>query len=424
MRIRGLGASGDGVATLPDGRAIFVPRTAPGDSARVAVEVNRPRWARGRLLEVVEPSADRRTPPCARYDECGGCQLQHLSYDAQLEAKATRVRDALTRIGGLEVALDGILPSPHEFGYRSRVRFHLARDGAGAVSAGFHKQAQPGSIADISSECLVIDEPLKRAWSALRAAWGVEAHLLPRGPSLELLLRSLKGGVALTVIGGSSWKDGEALLEAVPEISGLWWTPQGSTEVRWVAGAKTLTEEWNSEELSLGASGFLQANREGATTLWNQLCREVGSPGGKTIVDAYSGVGVYGRLLARHGAVVTGIELDPYAAESSLEGAPDGFQVKVGRVEKILPSVLPVDCVITNPPRQGMHEDAVKALCARPPEQLIYVSCDPATLARDLSRMSDVFRVTRLQSVDLFPQTAHVETLVTAVRIPQKDAGS
>ncbi len=414
VRIRGLGAGGDGVATLPDGRAIFVPRTAVGDTATITIERHRRRWARGQLLAVVEPSPDRREAPCVRYAECGGCQLQHLTYAAQLEAKAVRIQDALSRIGGLEATLDHVHPSPLEFGYRSRIRCHLTRGRQGHVRAGFHRLSQPGSIVDIDDECRVMDDALRNAWTALRRGWGIEAHMLPRGPSLELLLQSVTGGISLTVVGGTRWRDADALLLAVPEIDALWWKRQGSGEVEWIGGAEKLTEDWNAERLRFGASGFLQANRGAAMMLWDLLAGEVGPPEGKRIVDAYCGAGVYGRVLARHGATVIGIEVDPHAAEVALDGAPSGFDMRRGRVEEVLSELLPADLVIVNPPRQGMHPRAVKALLTNPPERLIYVSCDPATLARDLARMADRFEITRLQAIDLFPQTAHVETVVTA----------
>ncbi len=416
VTIRGLGASGDGVASLPDGRAVFIPRTAVGDTVSVVLEQNRPRWARARVVDVLEPSVDRRSAPCTHYDRCGGCQLQHLSYDAQLAAKSTRITDALARIGGLSAEVEHVLPSPQELAYRSRARFQLVRGREGKVFAGFHRLSRPGTIVEIGDDCLVVDPAIRAAWASLRGAWGEEAHLLPRGPALELLLRSFAGGVGLTVIGGTRWREAEALLEGASGIRSIWWVPERTAEVKHVAGDVSIPDTWNGEHLEMGGSGFLQANREGATALWDLLTREVGPPAGRHFVDAYCGVGVYGRLLARHGATVSGIELDAHAATTARNGAPDGLTVRVGRVEDLLGRLLPADCVIANPPRQGMHAKAVQALCSTPPAQLIYVSCDPATLARDLAKMADTFEITRLQAIDLFPQTAHVETVVTAVR--------
>lgn len=419
VHIRSLGAGGEGVGRLPDGRTVFVPRTAPGDVALIEIERERPRWARARAVEVVTEAEVRRAPPCALYSTCGGCQLQHITYAAQLDAKRARIRDALTRIGGRDfesIDVPPVHPSPRELGYRGRARFHLRRTRGDRVFAGFHQVGRPNALADLESGCPVLEPALETAWRALREGWGAAAERLPRGRTLELVLRNADSGVGLTVLGGSRWADPDALLAAVPPLNGVWWRPEGKDEAHWVAGVETLSDTWNGEALSLSGSGFLQANREGAMTLWTLIAREIGKPRGKRVVDAYCGVGVYGRLLARHGAEVVGVELDPAACAAAAVGAPGGFAVRHGRVEDVLPEVLPADLVITNPPRQGMHADAVSALLQSPPMRLVYVSCDPATLARDLAAMSERFEVIRLQAVDLFPQTAHVETLVTAVR--------
>lgn len=427
VQIRSLGAGGEGVGSLPDGRTVFVPRTAPGDLAVVEIEKSRPRWARARLVRLDQASDVRRAAPCAMYETCGGCQLQHIDYAAQLGAKRTRIIDALTRIGHLSLGADDVPPvhpSPRELGYRGRARFHLRRTRAGRVFAGFHHVARPNALVDLEAGCPVLEPGLDAAWQALREGWGTSARLLPQGRALELVLRSAEGRVGLTVLGGSQWERPEALLDRVHPLAAIWWRPEGSEETQWVAGLEALTDQWNGEALQLGASGFLQANREGATALWSLMAREIGKPRGKRIIDAYCGVGVYGRLLARHGADVVGIEFDRSACGAAELDAPEGFTVRHGRVEDLLSNALPADLVITNPPRQGMHADAIRALLESPPPRLVYVSCDPATLARDLEAMSERFDVIRLQAVDLFPQTAHVETLVTAVRRPDAEGFS
>jgi 23S rRNA (uracil1939-C5)-methyltransferase len=178
-----------------------------------------------------------------------------------------------------------------------------------------------------------------------------------------------------------------------------------------LAGTEQLEETWSDEELALGGAVFLQVNRGAAALLEAHVLACAGDVSGRTVVDAYCGVGVHARRLARLGARVTGIELDPFAAGEAQRAAP-GARVINAPVEAALAATLPVDLVILNPPRAGAAAEALDALLARPPARIIYISCDPATLARDLRRLRRVFRVESISCFDLFPQTSHVETVV------------
>ncbi|MSR36693.1 MAG: class I SAM-dependent RNA methyltransferase [Gemmatimonadetes bacterium] len=182
-----------------------------------------------------------------------------------------------------------------------------------------------------------------------------------------------------------------------------------------MAGDPHAHELWMGEPVRPGARAFLQVNREAAERLHAAVVTAVSQVAGLAVVDAYCGVGVYGRALARAGARVLGIELDPEAAAAARAGAPDGFRVLQVAVEDGLPSALPADLLIVNPPRTGLHEAVPRALAGAPPARIVYVSCDPATLARDLGRLEG-YRISELRAFDLFPQTAHVETLVVLER--------
>jgi len=411
VQVTDLGAGGDGVGRLPDGRAVFVPRTAPGDQVRLSITQERERFVRAELVEVVREGPGRRTPPCPLYASCGGCALMHLDYDAQLSSKQQRVRAALTRIGGVSAEVEPILPSPQEFRYRNRLTYHLRRVGRGRVVAGFHQLDAPGRIVDVP-DCLLANPALQAAWTAVRAAWGAGAQHLPDGPALDLVLRSVDEGTVLTILGGSDSGDASVLMDKVPGLRAVWWKRR-SHGVRLLAGDAHTSEVWNGEEVLVGPSGFLQANRQAADQLWDLLVRELGPIRGRRMLDAYCGAGIMGRLLARHGAEVVGIELDPDACRAARNAAPEGFTLQEGRVEALIQGLLPVDVALLNPPRQGLHSSVVDALVAQPPSRIVYVSCDPATLARDLGRMADVYEIVRLQALDFFPQTPHVEALVT-----------
>jgi 23S rRNA (uracil1939-C5)-methyltransferase len=416
LRIDSIAAGGEGVGRLPDGRAAFVHRTAPGDLAEVALVERRERWARGRLLRVLEPSPDRREAPCPHYARCGGCTLEHLAYDAQLRAKARIVADALKRIGGLAVEPPEVVPSPLEFRYRNRVSFALHRGGGGRVEAGFHALGDPARVVDVDGRCLLPEEPISLAWDALRASWGKGARRLPGGPRLRLTLRATgAGAVSLLVEGGTSEGLPAELLDRVPALASVWHRP-GPAAAGLIAGAPGLPETWEDEEVLLTGAAFLQVNRGAAALLERHVEEAAGEVEGRTVVDAYCGIGLRARRLARRGARVTGIELDSEALSEARRAAPAGAAFVEGRVEALLAEHLPAGLAILNPPRAGIASGAAAALLASPADVLVYVSCDPATLARDLKRLEPGYRLRGLRCFDLFPQTAHVETVAVLHR--------
>lgn len=412
--VAGIAAGGAGVGRLPDGRAVFVQRTAPGDRVRVAVVERKRRWARAELRAVLRPGPGRRAAPCPHYDRCGGCTIEHIDYPVQLRVKAGIVAEALRRIGGLDAPTPDVTPSPHEFRYRNRVSFTLLRLGAGRVIAGFHELERPGRIVDITGACLLPEPPVADAWAALRREWGRDAHRLPSGRRLRLTLRGAAAGeVSLLVDGGHAPGRPDELLQRVPALAAVWHRPEGARDWTLLAGAAAVAEQWADEDVALSGVAFLQVNRAAAAALEEHVIRLAGAvagPGAR-VVDAYCGVGLHARRLAREGAAVVGIELDPDAVREARRAAPPDTEFLEGRVEDLLPAALPADLVILNPPRRGLHAAVPAALVARPPARLIYVSCDPATLARDLARLQPAFRLRSLRCFDLFPQTTHVETV-------------
>lgn len=416
VRIDSIAAGGEGVGRLADGRVVFVHRTAPGDLARVALVERKERWARGRLIELVEAGPDRRGETCPHYARCGGCTLEHLRYDAQLAAKGRIVADALTRIGGLAVEAPEVVPSPREYRYRNRVSFALRRAEHGRVTAGFHALGEPDEIVDVDGSCLLPEEPIARAWDALRSSWGPDARRLPSGAALRLTLRSNAAGeVSLLVEGGFSRGRPEELLAAVPGLTAVWHRP-GPAGPELIAGAPGLPETWGDETVDLSGAAFLQVNRGAAALLEAHVASIAGEVAGLRVVDAYCGVGMHARRMARAGARVVGIELDPQAVEAAVAAAPPGAEFVEGPVERLLPDHLPADLVVLNPPRAGVAPEVADALTAQPAGRLIYVSCNPATLARDLKRLSAAYRLAGVRCFDLFPQTAHVETVAELCR--------
>jgi 23S rRNA (uracil1939-C5)-methyltransferase len=401
VTVRGIAAGGSGVADLPDGRVVFVPRTAPGDRVSIRIVKSRPRWAEGSLQHIEEASSERQTPHCALYGQCGGCQVQHLPYAQQLLWKGRIVADTLTRIGHLaEVEPPEVVPSLRETEYRNRISFTLRRLRGGHVVAGFHALGRPAHVIDVKDECVLPRPALREAWSALRAGWGQGGRLLPSAGRLRLTLRETSKGVALLVDGGEdSWSATE-LAAAVPQLAAIWHgSDKADSEPRLLEGV-----------FDDGGTAFVQVNAEVATMMRDYVVEVAGT--GARAVDAYCGVGVYGRALAEKGWAVTGIEREQAACEEAARGAPDGFAVLQGTVESLLDEALPADLLIVNPPRTGLEPAVTRIIAGGGAKRIIYVSCDPATLARDIAGLSARYELGSMKCFDLFPQTAHVETVL------------
>jgi 23S rRNA (uracil1939-C5)-methyltransferase len=410
--IASIAAGGSGVGRLPDGRTLFVSRTAPGDEVDVRIVEEKPRWARGQLVNVRIAGPGRREAPCPHHERCGGCTLEHLDYETQCAAKARIVQDALQRIGGIEAPRPDLVPSPLEFRYRNRLSFTLLRQRSGDVVAGFHAHERPGRVVDVDERCLLPEPALADAWRGIRAAWGERAVHLPAGRKLRLTVRVNHAGAAsLLIEGGRGRGRPDELLARVPALRAIWLRPSPADRPRAVAGRGLLEEDWDGDAVTLGGATFLQVNRSAARALEQHVLTLAGNVVGLTVVDAYCGVGLHARRLARRGANVIGIERDHEALTDARRHAAPGSDFRQGTVEHLLPSVLPAHLVILNPPRAGVAAAVCDALLAAPPQRILYVSCDPATLARDIARLATRFSLRSLRCFDLFPQTSHTETV-------------
>ncbi len=452
VEIHDLSGSGAGVGRLDDGRVIFVPRTAPGDRVRALVVHEKRRFVRGRLSARLVDAPGRRTAPCALYDRCGGCQLQHLEYAAQTAWKGRRIAETLRRVGEIDLAgvpgFDGeaveVEGSPEEWFYRNRVRFTLRRVRGGRgpdggrerpvgpdtgpvrpprVLAGFHEVERPNRIVDVGGECRLPEPAIGQAWAALRDRWGVEADRLPAGEELQLTLRTAVDGVVLLIEGGGTRDragraEAERWVEEIEELVAVWHRPGAADRFELLAGDPARTDRWLGEVVPVGSRAFLQVNRGLGERLHRDVLEEVREPDGLRIVDAYCGVGAWGRSLARAGASVIGLELDADAVEAARRDAPPRLTLLRGRVEELLPDLEDPDLLLVNPPRAGVDAAVTDWIRERAVERVIWVSCDPATLARDLARLGPGWEITRIRGYDLFPQTAHVETMVSMRRRP------
>ena len=408
IAIESIAAGGDGVGRA-DGMAVFVPRAAPGDVVDATLDV-KGRFARGRIVSLVEPSSDRVEPPCVHYtrDRCGGCQLQHVEYNAQLRAKATIVRDALQRIGKRSVDAIVVRPSPSPWRYRTKLTLALRwrRDG---WIAGMHPLDDSQAVFALE-ECLITDDRVIAVWrDVLR-----NAELLPRAKRLRGAVRLTDTGASLVLEGGSHWPTVEAFADRVPDLRTIWWEAAGGARRRLLLDRRTEAGSAPGGAVRSPDAAFVQVNPAAATLLHDHVVSLVLTHTPATVVDAYAGAGATAIALADRGIVVTAIELDAEAGRWVAAHLPTGSRAVIGRVEDALPAALPADVVLLNPPRAGVDERVTSALESAPPRAVVYVSCNPATLARDIQRLPG-FRIASLASFDLFPQTAHVETVCELV---------
>ena len=401
VTIESIAAGGDGVGRA-DGRVVFVPRSAPGDVGVVELPATG-RFARAEFLELRVPSPRRVQPSCEHFvmDRCGGCQVQHIAYDAQLEAKARIVRDAMERIGKREVHLPVVHPSASPWRYRRKLTLAMRRRGREWV-AGLHPFDDARRVFPLD-DCPITHQDVLDVWREVLAA---AAHL-PSAKELRGALRlDDEHTASLTIEGGREWPSSEAFFAAVPRVAALWWIPELQSRRRLHARA------------AAGAPGasFAQVNPAVAILLRRRVIATAMAHSPATAVDAYAGLGDTADELAGKGVRVTAIELDRDAVAWSAGRLPAGSRALAGRVEEVLRDALPADIVILNPPRAGVDKRVTEILEAvRPaPMAIIYVSCDPATLARDVARLPH-YRIASLDSFDMFPQTAHVETVCELV---------
>ncbi len=404
VAITAIAAGGDGVGRLRDGRAVFVPRTAPGERVRLraAVKLHK-HFARAELAEVVAAGAARVTPPCPHYgqDRCGGCQLQHLSYDSQLAAKRAIVGDALRRIGKLDLPDPDIVEAVAEWRYRAKISLaaHAGRR-SGQRPIGLHPYDRPGSVFALA-DCLIADFRLMTLWRELKQRLEL---LPPRLTGLTLRLDRDGRRHLIAESAGEPWLDAERLRAALPGGADVvcWWQPADGA-ARVVAGPAT----------GFPATAFEHVNPEMGLLARRWAVEQLGELRGVVTWDLYGGIGDTAIALAERGAQVVSVDVDEKAidwARGRATARPARFIA--GRAEDVLPTLPEPGAVVVNPPPAGLHWNVTLRLTAQPVPRLVYLSCDPATLARDLQRLSVNYRIVAVQAFDLFPQTAHVETVV------------
>lgn len=382
LELTDMAFEGAAIGRDEDGRVIFTSYGIPGEDVIVEIERAKHRFSEARVVEVVTPAQSRVEPPCPYFGVCGGCQWQHIAYERQLELKAHVVREQLRRIGEFEdPPVSATVPSPEPFGYRNNARFSTDDEG----NLGFISRGRDGYKFIRIDQCLIMQ------------------------PRINELLAELQGhGAGLhQVVVRYGTNTGDILVQ--PDLSEL------TADVP--SGQAAYEDELLGHRFRVAPSSFFQTNTKQAEQLVELVRERLELRGDELLVDAYAGVGTFAVLLANGVKKVIAIEEAPSAikdAEHNLVGVTN-VEYHQGKVEQVLGRLdIAPDAIILDPPRSGCHNRTLKAVLNFRPERISYVSCNPATLARDLRRLVDGgYDLLDVTPVDMFPQTYHIESVST-----------
>lgn len=423
LPIQTLSSEGDGIGSW-NGLKVFVEGALPQEEVEVVVSLRKKNYAKASLQRILTPSPSRITPICPLFGSCGGCQIMHLAYEKQLEVKSERVRESLRRIGHLEnIVVPATIASPLPLAYRNKIQLPILFEKGGKKIGLYRKN---------SHEII----PVEKCYIQCEEGERIYQKILPllNLPSLKCLcIKNGIGSLIILVTDGSTphlmQKLAQKIVEADPQIVGVVENinPEGrnaifSPHFRLLLGEPFLYEKILDKKFRLSPPSFFQVNLGQITNLIEYLLKELPQKKYARVVDAFCGVGTYSLFLSAIAHEVIGIEIVEHAIQDAIENAKNNgihnCTFLVGKAEEEMAKLGFTDAgftdlVILNPPRKGCEEVLLMQLVQKPPQTLVYISCDPATLARDLHFLcSNGFVVDKIQPFDMFPQTMHVETVV------------
>lgn len=442
LTISDLSSSGDGVGRW-QGRVVFVPDTVPGDLVRARLVQVKAAFAKGKPLAILQTSERRVRPACIVADKCGGCQWQAVHYTEQLAAKQQQVEDALSRIGDIShPPIDAIFAASSPLGYRNKATYPLGLSQEGRVKAGYYRK---GSHRLVNlNQCPVQDERLNPYLAGIkqdiqRRGWSIYDEKTHRGHLRHLALRIGRrtGEVLLTLVAtveqlvelenqAAAWmREYDSLVGVCLNYNPHRGNAIFGEDTLVVSGRSYLREQFAGLEFQIHPTTFFQVNTEQAERMVDVVLQELQLQGTETIVDAYCGIGTLTLPLAQRSQRCIGLEVQSEAVEQGCANAQlngiDNAEFHDGDVEKLLPQLAatletPVDVVVLDPPRKGCDRTVLDALLQLHPPKIAYMSCNPATLARDLKVLLGAgYQLTRVQPADFFPQTSHVECVAFLV---------
>jgi 23S rRNA (uracil1939-C5)-methyltransferase len=433
VSITDLNDTGEGVGRF-GGRVVFVPDTVMGDRALVRLVRVKSSYATGKLHQLLEKSPHRIRPNCIVADKCGGCQWQHIDYNYQLEVKHNLVVQSLERIGGFtHPPVAPILTGDSFLSYRNKVTYPLKRSATGQVQAGYY---QKGSHQLINlNQCPVQDSRLNPLLAEIKQdiqqlGWSVYDESRHQGRLRHLSLRiGRRTGEMLLTLVSTEWNlqnievQAQTWLTRYPKLVGVCVNRNPSRtnvifgeETRCVVGQPYLREEFAGMDFQLRPETFFQVNTEAAEALLNVIVEQLMLQGDEVFVDAYCGIGTFTLPLAQRVRQAIGLEVQSASVEQAqLNAELNGITnviFKAGAVETLLPQLgITPDVVLLDPPRKGCDRAVIEALVQALPKRIVYISCKPSTLARDLKLLCQTgdYQLTHIQPADFFPQTPHVE---------------
>lgn len=436
LRVDGLAFGGAGVARAEGGIVVFVPGAVPGDEVDAAVTRRRRGWLEARVVAIVSPSPDRVPPRCAHFGLCGGCKWQNYVYEKQLAWKERQVRDHLERIAGMpDPPVEPIIGMDDPWRYRNKMEYAFSSFKDGALKLGLHRPGSFDYIIDID-HCHLQTEKCNELRNAARAFFrekGLPAHVIRRREGLLRFFVVRNAGadimaclVTHTAAEFEPHKDEftHALTSRFPELKSLLWNVNAGMsgvaiagEARVLAGESHIVDTILGLKMKISAGSFMQTNPAQCARLYGLLLEFAELNGDETVYDLYTGAAPIAMLLSRRARRVIGIESSAAAvADGRKNLAANGIEnveLFEGEVEKALPERIasdPPDVVAVDPPRAGLHKDAMKALIAARARQVLYISCNPSTFARDAALLSEAgYTLSRVRPVDMFPHTAHIE---------------
>jgi len=432
LHIESLAYGGDAIAHLEDGRAAFVRAGCPGDVVDVEIAEDHGRFVRAEIKSILEPSPERVEAPCPYFGVCGGCSWQHISATAQLFAKRQSIVDALTRIGHIadaEQLVASTVASPRDYGYRNKIELVARMDPSG-LRIGYHK-AGSDELVPVDS-CLLLPPKLQKAPKALSGA----LRYLSGGQDLGFKRVALRVAantrdveIALWTEPGSFPRKAAAttLGRALRSTSIVRVLAKGPDKERKVSGVEVLNgngfwrERLNGRAMTVSAPSFFQINTAAAELLVGLAMDALHADGSDRVVDLYAGAGTFTLPLAEVAGDVIAVEAASSAVRDlrrNLEDSQLYAEVVGGDALRELKEMGAVDSLLVDPPRAGLADGAIEAIAKTRARTIAYVSCDPATLARDAkSLLGAGYRLAVATPVDLFPQTFHVETVAKFVRV-------
>lgn len=440
VTIEGYGEGGMGVARI-DGRVVFVHGALRGEKCRVLILKTLKSVAFAKVLEVIEPSSERITPDCPYFPRCGGCTYRHIRYEEELRLKKQRVQDNLSRIGGSDVTVEEILGARDTLRYRNKAQYPVSKDGAvGFYRARTHEVIECEHCLLVKPEADAAAEALREYMQSCRVAGFDEKT--GRGLVRHLYIRSNAAGESLVcvLVNGDKLPKEDRLVallrDACPKCTGIVLgtnTKKGNVilgdRYRTLWGSDRLEDTLCGKTFRLSVPSFYQVNRVQAERLYAKAIEFAGLTGQETVLDLYCGAGTITLALSDHAKKVLGAEIVPEAIDDARENAArngvknaeffcgDASDVakKLAR-ENLRPDVITVD-----PPRKGLAADVVESIAEMQPGRVVYVSCDSATMARDVKRLADLgYTAQRACAVDMFPRADHIETICLLSKLNAK----